>query len=540
MIRFWLIGCTTLVIGCGGDANTGEGTGGAGGFDVCETATCDCDTDADCANHEACDSSAEGSFCVCVASYDDLGSGCEFSGAPLAPGFDDAAPWTTSGGAMLDAAASGFDDPGVVTWVGEKALCDASGVSQAFIMPTYAAAQPLAFELTFSGELDPPVFDAADAMVAFNGKWTRFPATGSFKTARTCLGDVGFGGDVELRVEGAVDRCPSTLELIVDRLEVVRADYALVDCPDPGVVRDGNFDGDGSAWTTIGDATVEEGIGQGGSRAGRLRSQNFCDFAVLRGLASWPLPRTVPNAALRFYWGGTDGALLEVGAGDFDLAKFTGSGTAGTSTVCLPPSSQGLAQTISFGIPRTNGPCDTENVREFTVDTVEVVSAPDCGENPYLVDGDFELGPGGTVTSGWVTFFDAPRGNASIRAGNAQNGSASLRLASRQRCGDVFAQATFVVPEPDANGGPALKYFYRVGKNAQTETSSRPGNGVLPEGSAEFVEETVCLNPALATKPQTLTFTISPVGSKCDETFPEEEAFIDNVRLLTDAACASE
>lgn len=536
MIRFWLILYAALVIGCGRDGNKEVGTGG---FDVCETGTCECNTDTDCAEHEVCDSSTEGRLCVCVAAYDDFGSGCEFSGAPLAPGFDDAAPWTTTGGATLDAAAPGFDDPGVVNWVGDKALCDASGVSQTFTMPTYSLAEPLTFELTFSGELDPPVFDAADAMVAFNGKWTRLPATGSFKTARTCLGDAGFGGDVEIRVEGAVDRCPSQLALTVDRLAVVRADYAVVDCPDPGVVRDGSYDGDGSAWNMIGDASVADGIGQNGSRAGRLRSQNRCDFAVLRGLASWPLARTVPNPALRFYWSGTSGRLLDVKAGDFDVARLTATETAGTSTVCLPPSSQGLAQNVSFGIPRTSGPCEVADVRDFMVDTVEVVSVPECGVDPYLVDGDFELALSETVTSGWATFFDEARGNASIGAGDAQSGVASLRLASRQRCGDVFARATFVVPEPDATGGPALKYFYRVGNNPQTETTSRPGGGALPEGGAEFVEQTVCLNPALATKPQTLTFTISPIGDKCAETFPEEEAFIDNVRVLTDAACVS-
>lgn len=551
MIRSWLVGCAMLVVGCGGGANTGDGTGGlgggtggmggvgTGGVGGCETVTCECETDADCAEHETCDSSSEGRICVCAAAYEDFGAGCEFTGAPLAPGFDDAEPWTTSGGAVLDAAAQGFDDPGVVTWVGEKSLCDASAVSQTFAMPPYSAAEPLVLELTFSGELDPPVFDAADAMVAFNEKWTRFPATGSFKTARTCLGDAAFDGDVAFRVDGAVRRCPSALELSVDRLEVVRAEGGPLDCPVPGMVRDGNFDGDGSAWAMVGTATVEDGIGQGGSRAGRLRSQQHCETAKLTGLASWPLQRTLPNPALQFYWSGTNGRLLEVNVGNFELARFTASGTTEMSTVCLPPSSQGLAQNVAFRIPRTSETCDKPDVRDFTIDTVEVVSAPDCGENPYLVDGDFELALSGTVASGWATFFDPARGNASIGAGNAQNGNASLRLASRQRCGDVTARATFVVPKPDAVGGPALKYFYRVGTNPQTETSSRPGNGVLPEGNPDFVEETVCLNPALATKPQTLTFIIRPVGSICTETFPEEEAFIDNVRVLTDAACSS-
>lgn len=553
MIRFWLVGCAVLVIGCGdtsndgggagtgGNAGTGgdAGTGGAGGSDICDTVACDCDTDADCAEHETCDSSVDGRFCVCVAAYEDTGSGCEFTGAPLAPGFDDAAPWTTSGGAMIDAAAGGFDDPGLVTWLGENSLCDASGVSQTFTMPPYSAAEPLALELTYLGE-EFDIFDEAEAMVALNEKWTLYPSNDAFSTVTTCLGDSAFGGDVEFRIDGRTDFCPASVELTVDRMEVVRAVDAGLDCPDPGVVRDGDFDGDGSAWEMFGDATVEDGIGQDGSRAGRLQTQTLCRSASLTGLASWPLQSTVPSPALRFYWNGTAGRALNVQAGDFAVATITATGTPSTSTLCLPPSSQGLAGPITFGLPFTGGSCATTDVRDFTIDSVEVVSAPDCGDDPYVLDGDFEFAFTGTVSSGWISFSMEPRGTASIVSGDAESGNASLRLASRQECANISARSTIVVPKPDATGGPALKYFYRVGNNPETVTSSSPGNGDLSEGASEYLEETVCLNPADATKPQTLTFTISPGGGTCAVTFPEEEAFIDNVRLTTDPACPSE
>ena len=190
MVRVWLAGCAVLAIGCASPANTGGDAGQAPDADVCETATCECAADDECAEHETCDSSGEGRICVCVAAYEDLGSGCEFAGAPMAPGFDDAGPWTTSGGAVLDAAAEGVNDPGVVTWVGENALCDASGVSQTFTMPPYAAAEPLALELTYFGESD---FEEAEALVAINEKWARYPATADFSTVITCLGESAFG-----------------------------------------------------------------------------------------------------------------------------------------------------------------------------------------------------------------------------------------------------------------------------------------------------------------------------------------------------------
>ena len=171
MTRICLIGGVLLVVGCGDGASTGEDAGidDAGiddaGIDdagpvldagICDTFGCECDEDDDCAEHEVCDSSSgPGRVCACAPAYEDNGSGCEFAGAPLAPGFDDPAPWTTSGGAVLDATAIGSDDAGEVRWSGD-AICDSSGVSQTFSMPTYGRAEPLAFQERFrvSGTID--------------------------------------------------------------------------------------------------------------------------------------------------------------------------------------------------------------------------------------------------------------------------------------------------------------------------------------------------------------------------------------------------
>ena len=239
----------------------------------------------------------------------------------------------------------------------------------------------------------------------------------------------------------------------MDRMQVVRADDAGIECPEPGMVRDGDFDGDGTAWSSLGDAVVEDRIGQSRSRAGRLRTQKLCQGAALTGLASWPLNSSLANPALRFFWSGTTGRVLEVSAGGFRLARLSAITTPRTSTVCLPPSSQGLAETISFAVPRTSGLCATDDVRDFMVDSIEVVSAPDCEDDAYLVDGDFELALTNTVSSGWATFYREPNGTAGVDTRDAQSGSASLRLVRRQNCAIISAQATFVVPKPDAVGG---------------------------------------------------------------------------------------
>ncbi|MBW2687157.1 MAG: hypothetical protein JRE19_14765, partial [Deltaproteobacteria bacterium] len=272
MMRVCLIGCVFLMFGCGNDASTVGDAGIEDGgqlpdADICDSVVCECDRDDDCGAHEVCDtSSGPGRVCVCAPAYQDSGSGCEFAGAPLAPGFDDPVPWTTSGGAVLDATAPGGDDPGEVTWSGD-AICDSSRVVQTFAMPPYARAEPLAFQVTYRG--DSETYEARPQL-ALNEHWVRLPRRSSFSTQTICLGEAGLGGDVEFRVDGHSGFCPTfdpADELVVDRFEVVRAEDAELECPAPGFVLDGDFEGDGTAWIPIGDASVQDGIGQNGTRA---------------------------------------------------------------------------------------------------------------------------------------------------------------------------------------------------------------------------------------------------------------------------------
>lgn len=546
MVRFssflfclFLIGCADVV------ANGGGGTEDAGSdADICDTVTCECEIDQDCEAHEVCDATSQtGRICVCAPAYEPSSSGCIFAGAPRAPGFDDAAPWTTTGTAVLEADGAGNDDPGEVNWLAD-AVCDGSSVRQTFTMPPYERAEPLAIEITYQGRGD---FYEPRPSLALNEKWSRLPNQFTFATAQRCLGEAGFGGDVEFRIDGDSAGCPTSEgadELIVDRLEVVRAEDIGLECPPPGSVRDGDFEGNGSAWTGLapagGFAGVEEGIGTSGSRAARLQTATLCGGPTITGVASWPLSSTVASPALRFVWSGTVGRDLRLLSDDFVLAELTATGATGTSAACLPPYIQGTAQELEFALPFTAGTCADPDVRDFVLDDIEIVSEPGCGDDPFILDGDFERTLSGTVATGWILSSTEPRGTASVVGGGAQSGNASLVLAARQECGGASARTTIVVPEPDTTGGPALKYYYRIGNNPETVTASFPGNGDLPEGGLDFAEATVCLDPRQATKPLSVQFRIDPGGGTCADTFPEEQARIDNVRVTTDAACPSE
>jgi len=542
MTRACLMGSMFLLIGCG-NSTAVEGDGGiddAGAMpdaDLCDTIECECNTDGDCGLHEVCESSPDlGRVCACAPAYQDLGGGCQFAGAPLAPGFDDTGPWATSGGAVVDPGAAGSDDPGEAHWSGD-AMCDSSRVSQTFAMPPLERAEPLAFAITYRGQNT--VFEARP-QVGINGYWARFPRRDAFFTQVSCLGEAGFGGEVRLWIDGNSSFCPSSDssdQLIVDRFEIVRAEEAGLDCPMPGVVIDGDFEGEGTSWTPLGGASVQDGVGQGGTRAARLRTETLCSTAAMTGTLSLPLPSTMPSQAVRFYWSGTAGRSLQVLVADAFVAELSASGEGTVTSACLPPHTRGLARSITFSIPVTSGMCGDPDVRDFVIDSVEIVSEAKCGNDPFILDGDFELGVNGE--SSWRLSGGGPRGTIGVVTGVAQNGSAALRFTAQEQCAFLSARATMVVPEPDENGGPALKYFYRAGNNPETSLESRPGNGPLSEGAAGFVEETVCLAPALATKPQELVFTMQRSGP-CGVAFPEEQAFVDHVRLTTDAACPTE
>ncbi len=516
--------------------------------DICDTVACDCDTDEDCEALEVCEADDTGRFCVCAPGYQADGSGCVFVGAPLAPGFDDAEPWTTTGGAVLDPTAEGTDDPGVVVWDGDS-VCDDSSVSQVFPMAPASRVEPFAFEVTYEGldVFDPDIptrlIGEARPLVGIGGYWSRLPKRNEVATQVSCLGEAGFGGDIEFRIDAASGFCPSSItqgELTVDRFEIVRLEDTDLECPNFGTVLDGDFEGDGSAWSGLGDATIEDGMGEDGSRAARLQTSTLCSTAAFSGTASLPLPTTLDSQALRFYWGGTPSRRLQILVADAFTAELvaSGGGGASTSTVCLPPHTLALARSVAFSLPVTTGMCGSPDVRDFVVDSVEVVSEPDCGDDPYVLDGDFELESSGLPTS-WRFSGIGDRGNVEVIQGVAQSGVASLRFTAQEQCAFVSARATVVVPMPDATGGPAIKYFYQIGNNAETSLESRPGNGPLAEGGTQFAEETVCLDASLATQPLELVFTMQRSGP-CGVGFPQEQGFIDNVRLTTDPSCSNQ
>lgn len=272
-----------------------------------------------CKAHEICTSGA----CVCATGYESSAGACVFRGGPQDPSFESASPaWTLTGTATLTPLAQGASGLGTAT------SDDESSVSQRFDMPDLSDAEPLALNLVgrrFPCGINPACVFPLTASVSFGpGDVGADLSDTKFTTSRVCLGDLAYGSKASLVLRGGKMR--TTFD---------RADYVPdATCPAPGKVINGDFAAP-IGWTVTGNASVVDGAGVAGSRAGKLAGAD-CAPGQLTGDVS--VAKAMANPALRFAHRGTGGRRLRAnGASVLETASFT------TSTICVPKSLKGYA-----------------------------------------------------------------------------------------------------------------------------------------------------------------------------------------------------
>ncbi len=148
------------------------------------------------------------------------------------------------------------------------------------------------------------------------------------------------------------------------------------DCPAPGKVLNGDFEGTGG-WTANGaGAEVAVGVGTGGGRGGRLSSAPGarCALATLSGSISVPSSMTRP--ALVFKNKGTMNHEMRVSVGDAQ-AVVVGTGTFQQASVCLRRATQGFVVPLVFSTVPTDA-CAGAAPTEFAFDDLVVQSDPSC------------------------------------------------------------------------------------------------------------------------------------------------------------------
>lgn len=475
-----------------------------------------------------------------------VGGGGNDPGIPVDPEFKNPSAWTLAGGAKIDPTAPGLDDVGQLL-LDTNAICMTGGSArQSVTVPTFDVAGPLALTHTVGRECTTAsgTCVGGSAAVRFRDGALVIPTGTTLQKGITCLGARAYGGQFDFVVAAGdkndcSDPMPTTLLLRVDRLAVLPEPS----CPAPGIIKDGNFDGNMNDWglqLNNGTATIDAGIGVNGSAAGHLTTSQLCQSPKLRGMQSPPMGEHV---ALSFLFKGTMGKAALVGE-ETNMARWaslTGSGNFDTPRVCVPEYAKGMALPLLLSTETPQGSCATLDMRDFVFDDLTFVTEPSCPATTFVIDPGFERY---TAVAQWNLSTDGSVGQSSAAvvgdASQAHGGTASLRLSTKQFCSSARANTVITVPPPKANAGPMLTFYYRAPalENATAYATVQNAQVKLAP-SAGYTQAHVCLDPARGGQGQYLEVVVGSAGI-CGKSFTEEAASFDDFAVTTDPSCPAQ
>jgi hypothetical protein len=465
--------------------------------------------------------------------------------APTDPEFKDQKAWTLAGGAVIDPTAPGLDDVGELI-LDRGAVCTSAGSAyQSIVIPSFAAAGPLALIHTAQRTCATKGLDCTggNAAVRFRDGAIAFAAGSALSKAKTCLGARAFAGTFDFLVAAGdkndcADPMLSALELRVDRLSISPDPT----CPAPETIVNGNFEGTAGDWLlqlNNGSATIDPGIGEGGSQAGHITTSHLCQSPKLRGTQSVPMGDQV---ALSLLVKGTAGKAALVGeeTNQARWASMTGSGVFETPRVCVPEYAKGMVLPLLLSTETPQGACATLDVRDFVFDDLTFVTEPSCPKSTFVIDPGFERH---STVAQWNLSVDADGSVGQVAATvvqdatQAHSGTAALRLSTKQFCTSAHANTVITVPQPVAAGGPAIKFFHRAALiNNTIGYATVQGAQVKLTQSAAYQQSILCLDPARAGQGQYFEVVLSSSGI-CGHNFPEESAYFDDFEATTDPSC---
>lgn len=504
----------------------------------CAAPTCETTT---CAAHATCDDSSGAPTCTCVAGYVASDGDCVWSGVVKDPGFadDPTGSWELLGGVTIAAEHAGFDDPGIAELKTET--CTEAFAKQSIITPPFESAEPLALNVSGSGVcrssiiLLPPIgfpppgqnlvpcSNPISVRVAGYGLEPIASAMGGAPArGQVCLGERAFGGRVPLEVY-ATSCGSTTTSIVVDHLSIAPAP----DCPAPGEIPNADFEGTGG-WTATGSgAEVASGVGNDGSRGGRLHRTKRCDPApMLTGAISVPLSSPA-HPALTFTMNGTNNRRMGVRANGLLVGTVVGTAVFQKASLCLPERVRGMVASLAFALEDDGpGACGDPDNSAFVFDDIKIEEDPSCEAPLFVVDGGFERADSST-------YWAESRNGGSIsfvKGAGARSGSGFARITQSTCLASTRISTTGLLPPltPGA-GGPVVEFHY---KTTGGEEISHYGLGQRLPAASEWTEVKRCYSARRAGFPQALEFRVY-AGESCKL----GSLSIDDVRVGLDPAC---
>jgi hypothetical protein len=446
--------------------------------------------------------------------------------------------------AIVDGAAAAADqrDAGVLRL--PTGACSAVA-SQRIRMPRYREAGPLVAQILYR---DPgPVFFGAGPAFGIGRVWDEYAPGGfdpMFRTIRRCLGaghyapasSTGRGVEVDLSVGRTLTAGCGQVAVEVDRFEILQA--APGECPELGQVVNGLAEQDGgwkfgaNEYATAGFAA---GVGEGGSRAGKLALRASCGSAGVAVPFSSGLVDPTGSPALSFYVSSTANVSIEGNLGLPVIAGFPG-GPPTTVHICLPASLRGVTSELSISpFPTGNTPCDAPIDASAILDSVKLESTPACGTDPAIADPGFESGYLSAIQD-----FSSAGSVRPIEDAGARSGARMLEMKVSTCSGQARAYVSVIVPSPSSDAGPALRLWSRRAGDmtAALYVSKYDGSGAGLQVPYHPVwgRDVMCLDPKLAGRSQGVMFTLQ-APEYCPGPLPDETAYLDDLEVTTDPSC---
>ncbi|NNC91220.1 MAG: hypothetical protein HKN80_01880 [Acidimicrobiia bacterium] len=457
--------------------------------------------------------------------------------------------WSTTNDvrAVIDPNAAGSIDTGVASLTPDG-VCVFDSIFQTFTMPPRDRSEIFAVDVSYF--TDSVNFSSIVPLVLIDGGWNTLPGERFDFTNNTfCLGERGYGGDVEFRIGSADDStCEGTptSSLRFDRFAVRRA--LAGECPDDvGETINGDMEANNGwtfAFSSGGTADYADNIGAGNSRGIRITRSTTASSASATSRISLPMDTSVPSSAIEFFSAGTASGVFEVRLGGQPVSRMT---PTGVRRVCVPEWAKGTVQDITFALTLVMSSGAPINRSEtIDLDAVSVVSDAGCGADATLYDNDFEtffdspgLAPGWAVTIGGVNGTEAP---ATILndPSSAHSGNGSLRLTATNVCNRATARRDIFVPESNGAAGPAITAFVNIPSAPIGEGGLRffaqSGETVnAPEGVG-YQQVIMCIPPKYIGRRLTIEAFADGGGGGCSD-IAGEDTFIDDLEVTTDPTC---
>jgi hypothetical protein len=200
---------------------------------------------------------------------------------------------------------------------------------------------------------------------------------------------------------------------------------------------------------------------------------------------------------------------------------------------CLPPWTHGSVVDLSFSLTGD----EASDAEELVVDDVAIVSDPDCGIDPELLDPGFEAAPNRWLGSSLGSAYEdvVMQEDEAL----ARSGTGALELTYWNSAASLTVDRYVLVPKVEEGRGPAVTFYSRSPTAPSTPVQWIVGRDEFlgsVSTSSDWTLNEACLPPQWAGRWFRLRVAAGP-REEIGAPIAQELVFLDDFSLTTSSAC---